>query len=144
MSWGYRILTAYIIGVLFISFFVYKSMQVNIDLAEENYYEKELKYNAFALSKKNGESLRNQVTISKGVTELNIQFKDSLVKMIQKPFVQVYYPVNKAFDTFLQLNAPLKSSNIIDITKLHKGACIVKITFELQGEPYYIEQALNL
>lgn len=52
MSWGYRILTAYIAGVLFISFFVYKSMQVNIDLAEENYYEKELKFNEFALSKK--------------------------------------------------------------------------------------------
>lgn len=76
MSWGYRILTAYIAGVLFISFFVYKSMQVNIDLAEENYYEKELKFNEFALSKKNGDSIHNQISVTINQSKLIIKFND--------------------------------------------------------------------
>jgi hypothetical protein len=119
-------------------------MQVNIDLAEENYYEKELKFNEFALSKKNGDSIHNQISVTINQSKLIIKFDDALVRLIQKPRIQVYYPVNKNFDTFFQLNTPLQSLNVIDVSKLHKGNCIFKITFELQGQPYYCERALNI
>lgn len=144
MNWGYRVLTAYIAGVLFISFFVYKSMQVNIDLAEENYYEKELKFNDFAVSKKNGENLGNRVSINRSNTGLKIQFDSSLVPSLQKTKIHIYYPVNKKFDTFLLLGTPTPCLNIIDITKLHRGGCIIKITFELEGQPCYIEREVNI
>lgn len=144
MSWGYRILIAYIAGVLFISFFVYKSMQVNIDLAEENYYEKELKFNDYAISKKNGDSIGGKVSVTMSQGQLKIKFDDSLVHFIQKPKIEVYYPVNKIFDKILQLNTPLQPLNVIDVSKLHKGYCIFKITFELQGQAYYWEHSLNI
>ena len=45
MNWGYRIVLAFGAGVAFILFFVWKTMQVDIEMVESNYYEKEMEHN---------------------------------------------------------------------------------------------------
>ena len=44
MSWGYKILSVYIIFVVGIMVMVFKSSMQNTDLVTPDYYEKELKY----------------------------------------------------------------------------------------------------
>lgn len=144
MSWGYRILFAYAAGVIFISAFVYKAMQVQTDLSEENYYEQELKFNDFATSRENGREADSKVMIKAEQGFLYLDVHPSLASRMQAPLIELYYPANKAYDKKIKLPIPVQVRNSLSIKELHAGACLLRLKFTVAGVPYFIERPLMI
>lgn len=143
MSWGYRILLAYGLGILFISFFVYKAMQVKTEMSEAHYYEKELMYNEFANTKRNGDKVSNLVTVSVSKNKLEVLLSPWLSDSLENGVLYLYYPSAKMFDkTFILSKFTSKNGYTIDPSYLHGGNCYARLSFERSGTHYFIEKQI--
>ena len=72
MGWGTRIIVAYAAGVCFILYFVIRSMMLNTEMAEEDYYSKELAYNAHIEAVDNAKKMAQPITIQANAAQILI------------------------------------------------------------------------
>jgi hypothetical protein len=143
MSWGYRILLAYGLGVLFILFFVYKAMQIKTEMSEEHYYEKELMYNEFSNTKLNGNRVSNLVTVSVSKKKLQVLLSPLLSDSLANGVLYLYYPSAKIFDkTFTLSIFTSKNGYTIDRSYLHGGNCYARLSFDRGRKHYFIEKQI--
>jgi hypothetical protein len=143
-NWGTGI---FIVIVLFllavISFFIFINT-LDINLVEDNYYEKELVYQEKIDKISNTGSLPGKITISQAPGILVIQFPTLDSAMVPVGTVLLYRPSDpkKDFTVPLQLDASRRQA--IDISGISSGKWTVKLDWEMGGEEYYFEEGMVL
>lgn len=142
MNWGYRIVLAFGAGVAFILFLVWKTMQVDIEMVESNYYEKELALNGKLEATANANALINKVGVIKKDGLVMITIDSALSATITNAEVHFYNPASEKSDK----KWPLASSNngvyAFPVSSFNKGKYIAKISFTSGEKNYYTEEVI--
>jgi len=141
-NWGTGI---FIVIVLFllavISFFIFINT-LDINLVEDNYYEKELVYQQRIEKINNASSLPGKINFSTEPGILIIQFPGIDSTFSPTGSVLFYRPSDPKKD----MSVPLKLDNsfrqAIDISGISKGKWTVKLEWEMGGKEYYFEEGL--
>ena len=141
-NWGTGI---FIVIVLFllavVAFFIYiKTLDIN--LVEDNYYEKELVYQQRIDKISNTNQLSGKISISQGPGTLIIQFPETDTSWIVSGNVLLYRPSDPKKDVILPLQLDVSQRQSIDISGINKGKWIVKLEWKMGGKEYYFEEGL--
>lgn len=143
MSWGYKILSVYILFVVGIMVMVFKSSMQNTDLVTPDYYEKELKYQQTIDESARTGKLSAKVEVTTTDSEIRIQLPPEMNELDVKATVLLYCPSDKRKD--IKKDMAIKGATLVlPINTETKGAFDLKINWQAGGTTYYHEQKLFL
>ena len=142
MNWGYRIVVAFGLGVAFILFLVWKTMQVDIEMVESNYYEKEMAFNGKLQATANANALPTKVSVVKQDQQILLKIDSTTAAAITKAEVHFYNPASEKSDRKLNLIASNNGVYVFPVAQFNKGKYIAKISFTSAGKNYYAEEVI--
>jgi len=141
-NWGTGI---FIVIVLFllavIGFFIFINT-LDINLVEDNYYEKELVYQQRIEKINNTSQLQGKINISQGSGILILQFPEVDPEFVVSGTIMLYRPSDPKKDVIMPLLLDKSGRQEIDISGIAKGKWTVKIEWEMGGKEYYFEEGL--
>lgn len=141
-NWGTGILITIILFFLaVVAFFIYSS-NLDINLVEENYYEKELAYQDKINRIKNTEALEGKISILLQNKVLQVDFPDFFHGKNTEGHVLFYRPSDPAKDFIIPLQLNDSSFQAIDASRLEPGRYLVKIDWTTDGISYYFEEPI--
>lgn len=141
MNWGTRIFIAYLAGVLFISYFVIRSMLLTTEMAEEDYYGKELAFNTHIQGVDNAKKLSQPITITNKDSQIEVVIDSLSARSIKNGAIHFYNPAAEKADKKMVLN-PSDGIYFFEKSSFIKGKYIVRVSFELEGKPYFTEETI--
>lgn len=143
LHWGNYIAIFYTCFVIAMVFMVFKSSQNQMDLVQENYYQKDLDYESFRSKRQNSTELSEQVSVSYSVTNnaIELTFPEGMKTLSGK--LVLFRPSDKQLDkTFiLKLDQQSKMSIPID-GDIPPGLWKVQLDWEAEGNNYYKEESI--
>ena len=141
---GNIILVGFGMMILFMCFLVYKSINNEAQMVNDNYYENELKFQERIDAKANGDAYTEAMKL--GVTDgkLQIQIPTELSNKLTEGSITFYCISSKKEDKNLAIKANETGLYAIDVIAWEKLSYIAKLTFECEGKKYYHEMPFNL
>lgn len=142
MNWGYRIVVAFGLGVAFILFLVWKTMQVDIEMVESNYYEKEMAFNGKIQATANAKALAQPITVEKQDQQILVKIDSVTAAAITSAEVHFYNPASEKADKKVAIKASTNGLYFFSVNSFVKGKYIAKISFTSAGKNYYTEELI--
>ncbi|MFN3299764.1 MAG: FixH family protein [Sediminibacterium sp.] len=142
MNWGYRIVVAFGLGVAFILFLVWKTMRVDIEMVESNYYEKEMAFNGKLQATANANALSTKVSVVKQDQQILLKIDSTTAAAITTAEVHFYNPASEKSDRKLNIAASNNGVYVFPVAQFNKGKYIAKISFTSAGKNYYAEEVI--
>lgn len=142
MNWGYRIVLAFGLGVTFILFLVWKTMQVDIEMVESNYYEKEMAFNGKLEATANAKALTTKITVENQGQQILLTIDSTIAAAITKAEVHFYNPASEKSDKKLSIQSSTNGFYYFPAASFNKGKYIAKISFTSAGKNYYAEEVI--
>jgi len=142
MNWGYRIVLAFGAGVAFILFLVWKTMQVDIEMVESNYYEKEMAFNGKLQATANANALTKKIAIDKKEGQVVLTIDSTVTSAITNAEIHFYNPASEKSDKKWPLAASANGKYFFPVSSFNKGKYIAKISFTSAGINYYAEEVI--
>jgi hypothetical protein len=141
-NWGTGIfIVIALFFVAIIAFFIYIN-QLDINLVEDNYYEKELAYQQKIDKIDNTSSLAGKISLAQEPGVMIIRFPAIGKELKPEGTVLFYRPSDpkKDFTIPLQLNDSLQQ--IIGVSGIDPGRWTIKIDWKMGGKDYYFEEGI--
>lgn len=142
MNWGYRIVVAFGFGVTFILFLVWKTMQVDIEMVESNYYEREMAFNGKLQATANANALPTKVSVEKQDQQIILKIDSTTAAAITSAEIHFYNPASEKSDKKIAINASNNGLYYFPVASFTKGKYIAKISFTSAGKNYYAEEVI--
>lgn len=143
MNWGWKIAITYTLFAVMTLAFVFFAATKKVNLVEEDYYEKEIKYQEQIERIKNARELSDAFIImyntNNALLSLHYAGKESL-----KGEVHLFRPSDSELDLLLPLNLDNKGNQVVDARTLLKGFWVVKVTWEASGKSYFKSQQIDI
>lgn len=139
-NWGTGIAIAIIVSASLMIFLVYKSMHVNFDMAEKDYYGEEVKYNGKLQARQNANALSAAVSINETSDQLVITFpRECIGEKIEGTLV-LYRPSSQNLDLALPFTPDGDGQITISKQKLVKGEYQLKADWVMNNIHYNVEE----
>ncbi len=144
-NWGHGIFVFFTIFVIIMLSVLYLSRQQNIDLVTEDYYAAELVYQDKIDQLNNSKSKGFEVKHRIEGKELILEFSKSIDEgKVQNGEVYFYRPSDASFDYTQALTLDGQNELRIAENSLNPGYYIMKISFSIDNEKYYIEKGIMI
>lgn len=140
MNWGKGIIIGMGLFMSFIITLVVIMMRQDIDLVQEDYYQKELEYNKQYEAESNYMSAKDSIWMELSSDNLYLHFPE--VFQTGKTSVQLIRPNDKSMDLVLSLEA-LETVKI-PLKGMAKGNFNCKVSGVHQGKPYEMNQLITV
>lgn len=142
MSWGTRIIIAYVAGVCFILYFVIRSMMLTTEMVEDNYYDKELAFNSHIEGVANANAMVKPITIVDTANTIRITIDSVIASSLNKGEVHFYNAASERADRKQPLKNTASGTYFYDKNLFIKGKYIVRVSFDYDKKPFYTEQTI--
>ncbi|MBK7881168.1 MAG: FixH family protein [Saprospiraceae bacterium] len=140
MNFGHKVLIVYIIGALGIIFMVVLSLNIDFEMAEDNYYAKEEKMEHYLEGKRNTSNLEGGIVqLSVDQNFIVVKINPTLDTSLLKGELHFYYPPAKALDKKMEILPPANYVYSFARSEMGKGKSILKVSLETAGKFYYDE-----
>jgi len=145
INWGTAIVLVFIGFISFILFFVVKmntDKKFEHDLVTEDYYKQELAFQQEINAEKNGNELKNNITVIKTVKGLLVVFpKDKDFTEISGS-ISLYRPSNKKLD--FQIPITLQNSEIlVPKNQLIEGRWNISVNWQYETTSYLFKESFT-
>ena len=144
MSWGYKIVLAFLAFVVFLGILVYRTMNNKIDLVAEDYYEQELLYQDEIIKIRNARSLDPSVQIQLVTAAKQLFIKFPSQHKVKHGSLDLYRPSDAALDRKLELVSDQNNQFVLFIGDLASGLWQVKLEWQADSISYLQEQNIYL
>ena len=144
MSWGNKIVLAFLGFVIFLGVLVYRSVNNKVHLVAPDYYQKELVYQAEIDKLNNEKELAESATIHVDANDhrLYISFPDQ--HKVQSGKVTMYRPSDASMDVSYNLNIDQENQFVLFTGDLAKGLWKVQLEWVNSSKSYLKEQNVYL
>lgn len=144
MNWGVKIILSFVVFIGVIFTLAYISMNQDISLVSENYYEQELAYEDQIQRIKNTQSLseRPQVVVNREAAKVQLVFPESLRASIDEGKLHFFRPSNAALDKDFTISLDQDGKQSFEVKDFSQGLWKAQITWKYRNKEYY--QEVNL
>ena len=143
--WPYAIVVAMVLFMSYIAMFVYKAMNLEVDLVSKNYYEQEIQYqdhmNKVGRTKAAGDVA---IKYNEVAQHILLQLPESFKGQAVNGTITLFRPSNDKLDQELPLQLGRDQSQLIEAAALEKGLWKVRVSFTAESEAYYAEQTIQV
>ena len=140
MNWGKGIIIGMVLFMGFILTLVVIMMRQDIDLVQEDYYQKELEYNKQYDAEVNYMNAKDSIWMELSSDNLYLHFPEEF--QTGKASVQLIRPNDKKMDVNLSLEA--LGTVTIPLKNIAKGRFNCKVSGSLNGKPYEMSQQITV
>ncbi len=142
MSWGIKVIMAFVFFAGGIGVMVGISMSKNIDLVTENYYEKELKHQDKINMINRTNVLKDKIKLATNKESITIKFPDDFAEQSIEGKIHFYRAMDKKKD--FEINIQKNESNFQEIktSDMDKGSWKIQIDWKASGCEYFYESDL--
>ena len=141
---GTLIIIGFVVMLLLMSFLIFKTMQQNFELINEDFYTQEKRVNEKQLWLKNTQHLVSDISIEQQANELQIKLPASVSTDITQGSVKLYALAEKKYDTSFTIDPSTTGFYTINIAELPKISYIAKLKFTAHDSTFYKEVSLKL
>lgn len=138
INWGTGIVLAFVAFISFILYFVYiasSDPKADHDMVTEEYYRKELKYQADLDAAANLEAFGGEVRLEHAEGGLGIRFPKGMDPSEITGTMSLYRPSNKQLDFVTSITIS-DTMLLIPESRLVDGRWDIRLEWEYQGKPY--------
>jgi len=144
-SWGTGIAVFYSAFVIVMVSMVIKSTHNKAQMVQENYYDKDLNYEAFRLKRENANNMKIPVKIQVSNLDqrLNIEFPKSMLSINGQ--VELFRPSNESMDVTYPIQLSHEGVMTIPLDKnIERGLWRIQVDWQSNGTGYYKEELITL
>jgi len=143
--WPYAVVGAMVLFMSYIAMFVYRAMNLEVDLVSKNYYEQEIKFQDH-IDKVERTVAAGNVAINYNPEAQNIllQLPESFKGQRINGKINLFRPSDGKLDQELPLQLGRDLSQLLETADLKKGLWKVRVSFTAGTETYYAEQAIQV
>jgi len=139
-NWGTGIFIVIVIFLLaVIAFFIFIT-NLEINLVEDNYYEKELVYQERIDKINNTSSLPGKIMVLQEPGIVIVEFPELDSLFTPEGILTFYRPSDPKQDFLVPLQLNDSSRQVLDISGIQKGKWVIKIDWAIGGTEYYYEE----
>jgi hypothetical protein len=142
-NWGTKLVIAMAAFMLMILSYVAVMISHDVSLVEKDYYPKGQAYQEMVEKSRNTIPYANEILAGYNESVMYVSFPPFFRPEAVKGYVQFYHRVSDLNDFYYDLKLDEIGNFSYPIQKL-KGRYIVKLNWEQDGIPYYIEKNLNI
>lgn len=143
-NWGWGIAIFYTVFVLFLIANVLFSSLQRTDLVEDDYYEKELKYQDKINKIKRYNELAEKIEIIQTGNSLVIKYPKTFDKNLVKGKLHFYKPSNALQDRVENIKLNDNNLQIVDVSGFPSGFWRLKIDWSVGDSSYYLEKEIRI
>lgn len=141
-NWGtgiFIVIALFLMAV--VAFFIYMS-NLDINLVEDNYYEKELVYQQKIDKLKNTGTLPSKISVTTTEDAVILRFPETLGDSSTQGHIIFYRPSDPSKDFTVELKPDDSLMQVIPATGMIPGKWTVKIDWTTLGTGYYFEEGI--
>lgn len=139
MSWGYRVIIILGIFVAGILSLVYIAMQQNIEMIDDHYYEKELKFQSVIDARTNLEKLNDSVLVTQEGEMVRIKIPAVAAKNITEGYIEFLRHDDKNKDRKISISPDAVGVQLLPKSNFINGFYKVRARWKSEGIEYYDE-----
>lgn len=136
----YIIIGAFALFMTFILQFVFRSMQSDVQLVSENYYQQEINYQSHIDKLKRSSAIKEATVFNSSNDQFSIQLPKDITTAQGE--IYVYNSVDSELDVTIPFSFEVNTPLTFSTEALPQGVWTVKIDFESDGEKYFMERTL--
>ncbi len=144
MNWGYKILAVVIIFLVGMLSMVYVAFRQTNEMIDDNYYDKELKYQQVIQAKENLNVYSSDSIIYKEDHNLIVKIPNEIGADLQSGSIYLIRMSESNKDQKIQLKTDKEGKQIIDCSSFTKGEYFYRISWNLLNKDYYQEGYINI
>ncbi len=139
-NWGTGITITIIVGALLMLFMVYKTTTVDIDMAEQDYYSQELKFNQKLEAISNANQLSSPIVVSQNDQVIKLIVPHECIQNVSGEIL-LYRPSSVKHDLLIAFAPDGNGDIFIEKDQLLKGIYKLKADWQMKGKSFYQEQS---
>jgi hypothetical protein len=139
-NWGTGIFIVIIVFILAVAGFMIYVSTLDINLVEDNYYDKELVYQDRIDRINNTAALTWKIGIKQDQGRLILQFPSQEPPIAPEGTLLLYRPSDPGKDITIPLQLNDSARQIIDIARIDRGKWVIKLDWKTNGKSYYFEK----
>ena len=145
INWGSGIAIFYTAFVIVMLGMVYMSTQNKTHLVQDNYYNKDLNYEAFRMKRQNAANLEQKLSIEYNSADQEIALNFPPDMNMAEGKVSLFRPSDKYLDQSFDLDIDSNGAFTIPVErKLKSGLWMVQVDWASGDKEYYQEESIVL
>ena len=144
LNWGTGVAVAFLVFAAGIFAMVYISMNREIDLVSDDYYQQELKHQDQIESTRRSNALSEQPSVVLANTTLTLKLPKEFSEDKTTGTLTFYRPADRKRDFIVPLKLDSTGTQLVKTSSLQKGLWRVKIRWSQQNQTYYHEEPIIL
>lgn len=144
MNWGKSIVLAFVLFAGLIITMVYMSMQHDVNLVADNYYEEELAYEDQMNRIRNFESLVDKPSVKRIGSQIVLSFPSDVADNIQNGEIHFFRPSDHKVDKKIRIKLNQEYQQVFPVSAFGSGLWKTKLNWNDQGKEYFFEQKIVL
>lgn len=143
--WPYAVVGAMVLFMGYIAMFVYRAMNLEVDLVSKNYYEQEIQFQDH-IDMVGRTVAAGDVAIKYNPEAQNVllQLPESFKEQRINGSINLFRPSDGKLDQELPLQLGRDLSQLVETAELEKGLWKVRVSFTADAKTYYAEQAIQV
>jgi hypothetical protein len=142
MSWSTKLILVFVCFGVFMSYMIYRCMNVPVNLVSKAYYKDEIAYQEVIDAKKNTLTLEHEVVVTAAAGELVIKFPEQQRDRQLSGTVLLYNPQQMSNDRSFEIPETLSGQQTISLASISPGRYIAKLQWRVEGKSYYAEKEI--
>lgn len=143
MSWGNKLIVAFVLFAVLIGTLVYKSVRSSFDLVSKDYYKDELRFQD-KIDAQHNASKFSEVAVTQSPELVNINFPKELAGKNVEGEAWFYCSTDATKDRKLKIAVNDKAEQIIPKNQLAKAIYQVKISWKIDNDNYFTEKNITI
>ncbi|MEO7982454.1 MAG: FixH family protein [Bacteroidota bacterium] len=142
MNWGNKLLLTFIVFASGMGYLVYRSMHVNFELVEKDYYKSELRYQEVIDGTNQVNQLSSAVKLEQNEKGILLQLPEEMKGKSISGDIWFYCAYDERKDKKAVLHVTASATQQFDSTAILSGQYTVKINWSCGGKNYFSEKKL--
>ena len=142
MSWGNKLLLTFIVFAGGMAYLVYRSMHVNFELVDKDYYKNELRYQEVIDATNQVNKLSSTVKLTQRSTGILLELPEEMKGKRITGDIFFYCAYDEKKDTRVTLDIDTDGKQLIGTSIVNPGNYTIKISWAHAGKNYFSENKL--
>lgn len=144
MNWGNKLLITFLVFGAGMTFLVVRSVKTNYEMADKDYYKKELAYQEVIDGTNRANALSSAVALQQTDSGILLQMPAEMKNKTVSGDVWFYCAYDEKKDMKLPLQLNADAAQLISVNKLQSATYTVKISWSANGENYFTERNMTV
>jgi nitrogen fixation protein FixH len=144
LHWGTGIVIAFLLFAAGILTMVTISMNREVDLVADDYYQQELRHQDRIESTKRSNVLAEQPSIAVSTSAITLKLPGVFSSSSTTGTLTFYRPADRKKDFIIPLTLDSSNTQIVGTASLQKGLWRVKVRWSQQNQTYYHEEPIMI